>query len=112
MSSFDPLAILSIVFLQLGSKYIKLDITNAQEEIIKHPLSQIILFGCLIFFTTKNIYITIIVVIISYLFIHILFNEKHDLNVLPTEWLYRNNYIKEINSNKDLYINNLNKYHN
>lgn len=111
--SLDPISIISIVLIQIGSRHIKFDITNAQEEIIKHPITQIILFGCLIYVTTKDILTTIIVIIVSYLVIYVLLNENSQFNILSDNWLYNKKLtnIQNIVSYKEIYKNNLEIYH-
>ncbi len=112
MSALDPLGIMSLVLMQLGGKYINFNLTKGQEELVKHPITQVIIFGCIIYFTTKNIVITVIVVMISYILIHILFNEYSEFNIFSEDWLYKNKIIKNKSiSSKELYKNNIDKYH-
>lgn len=109
---FDPLVSLSIIMLQVSNRYMKINITPAQEKILMHPFTQIAMYASIIYFTTKNILLTLFIVIISYLFLVVLFNENHRLNILPKGWLYKEN-LTDIKSEscKEKYKNNLEKYH-
>ena len=109
---FDPLVSLSIILLQVSNRFMKINITPAQEKILMHPITQISMYASIIYFTTKNIPITCIIVLVSYLFFFILFNENNKLNILPKEWLYREKLITERHpSCKETYKNNLLLYH-
>ena len=109
---FDPLVSLSIILLQISNRYMRINITPAQEKILMHPLTQIAMYASIIYFTTKNMLLTLFIVIISYLFLVILFNENHRLNILPKDWLYRENLTNvRTESSKEKYKNNLEKYH-
>jgi hypothetical protein len=109
---FDPLISLSIILLQISNRFMRINITPAQEKILMHPLTQVAMYASIIYFTTKNILLTLFIVIVSYMFLVVLFNENHKLNVLPKSWLYKEN-LSDVPSEscKQKYINNLEKYH-
>ncbi len=109
---FDPLFSFSIILLQISNRFMKINITPAQELILMNPITQIAMYASIIFFTTKSVLLTCIIVIISYLFLTILFNENHELNILPKHWLYEQNLIKEKKEScKVTYKHNMEKYH-
>ncbi len=110
--AFDPLFSLSIIMLQISNRYMKIKLTPAQEKILMNPIVQTAMYTSIIYFTTKNIIVTCFIVIISYLFLVILFNENHKLNILSKSWLYKENLIDtNVLSDKDAYITNIEKYH-
>ena len=111
MNSFDPLTISALILMQIGSKYFTLDLTTAQQKIVKHPIIQFIIFFAIIYISTKNIFLSIIIIIITYLLIHILFNENNKNHILSKVWLKKEGLIKDndIISSKILYQNNLKK---
>lgn len=77
-----------------------------------HPVTQIAMYSSIIYFTTKNVLLTCVIVILSYLFLFILFNEKHELNILPKAWLYKEKLISQKEAScKEIYKNNVEKYH-
>lgn len=110
--NFDPLSILSIILMQIGARYLSFNITKAQETIIKNNITQFLIYTSIIYLSTKNFLITFIIVSISYILLKVLLNENNKHNIYPIKWLIDNNLIDngEIQSKKELYINNL-KYH-
>ena len=111
--AFDPLFSLSIILLQISNRFMKISITPAQEKILMHPITQTAMYASIIYFTTKNMILTCLIVIISYMFLTILFNENHKMNILPRQWLYKQNLIPDAGqSSKEMYKNNMDRYHN
>lgn len=110
--TFDPLFVLSLIFLQISNKYMQIPITKAQQKIIQHPITQIGMFAIIVYFSTKNVLLTAFIVIMFYILLNILLNENHKLNILPKQWLYKQHIINEpIISYKEVYKNNIEKYH-
>ena len=110
--AFDPLIFLTIIIIQIANRYLKINITKAQEKIIMHPYMQFAMYFSIIYFTTRNIVYSLIIVLISYVFLNILFNENHKHNILSKVWLKEQNIISDIiYSQKEQYKNNINIYH-
>ena len=110
--AFDPLLSLSLIFLQVSNKYLKINITKAQEKILMHPLSQALMYFIIIFYTTRSVVLSMFIVSLSYLFFFILFNENNKYNLYPKTWLYKENLINQKPiSYKAAYISNVEKYH-
>lgn len=110
--AFDPLLSIALILLQVGNKYLKFDITKAQEKILVHPIAQLTMYSSVIYFTTRNFFLTAIIVFTSFLLLKILLNENHRYNLLPADWLYKEKLIKDrVASQKELYKDNMNKYH-
>lgn len=102
----DPLNIFAIILMQLANRYLKIDLTKIQEKIVIHPITQLAMYGSVIYLTTRNILTTLIIIVATYVLVHILFNENHHLNILPPKLLN-----KDITSAKELYKNNITVYH-
>ena len=102
--SLDPLNLFAIFLMQLANRYMKFDLTENQEKLMMHPFTQVAMYTSVVYLTTRNIPITLIVIFISYTCIYILFNEKHHLSIVS----YIN---KSDESAKDIYKNNVYKYH-
>lgn len=110
--AFDPLIFLTIIVLQIANRYLKINMTKAQEKIIMHPYMQFAMYFSIIYFTTRNIAYSLIIVLLSYIFLTILFNENHKHNILPKTWLKEQNFINTpIHSEKELYKNNIEIFH-
>jgi hypothetical protein len=110
--TFDPLLSLSVIFLQVSNKYLKINTTKAQEKILMHPFSQALMYSVIIFYTTRSVAITMFILTLSYLIFFVLFNEQHRFNLYPREWLYKEHLInnKPV-SYKDTYKTNVKNYH-
>lgn len=111
MNNFDPVSILGILLMQIGSRHFMLEMTEAQKKILKHPIIQLLIFLTIIYFSTRDIYLSIVILIICYLCIYVLFNENSKYNILSKVWLKKEGIIKDdnIQSYKDIYNNNLKK---
>ena len=102
--NFDPLNLFAIFLMQLANRYMKFDLTENQEKLMMHPYTQVAMYSSVIYLTTRNIPITLLVIILSYTCIYILFNEKHYMNLIsPVN--------KSDISTKEIYKNNILKYH-
>lgn len=114
---FDPLLLISIMFFHIGNRYLKIEITKVQEKILLHPYTQFFLYVILVYYSTRDILFTIIIVIASYLLLFVLFNEKSKYHILSKEWLKKENLLtttdsKEVANSKETYINNIALLHN
>ena len=67
----EPLSLMSIALIHIGSKYLSLELTEQQKEMLKHPLSQIIILTAIIYASTKDMYKTVLLVLTIYTFIYI-----------------------------------------
>ena len=80
---------MSIALIHIGSKYLTLELTEYQKEMLKHPLSQIIILVAILYTSTKDIKKTLLLVTTIYIFIYVIFNEN-----------YKNNKLNNIKKNK------------
>lgn len=110
--SFDPLFSVSFILFQLGNRYLKINTTKAQDEILKHPITQFILYFAIVYYSTKNINIALFVAITSILLYTVLLNENHPYHLFPEKWLIDNNIInKPLVSYKENYKENIKALH-
>jgi hypothetical protein len=111
MVDFDPISIFGILLMQIGSRYFTLELTEAQIRILKYPIVQALIFFTILYFSTRDINLTIIIFFMSYLFIYILFNENNNYNILSKIWLKKEGILNDpnIQSSKEIYNNNLEK---
>jgi hypothetical protein len=86
--NIEPLSILFFIVVQICGRYLKLDLTPAQQKLINNSIFQSIILISIIYMSTKNITNTIIIVFVIYICIYILFNENHKYNILSKKWLY------------------------
>lgn len=108
---FDPLVSISFLFFQIGSRYLKFDITKAQSKILAHPYTQTLLYASVIYYSTRNIINTVIIMIITYVLFNILFNEYSEYNILPSKLLFDENISDNFISYRENYKTNQERYH-
>lgn len=73
---------MSIALIHIGSKYLTLELTEYQKEMLKHPLSQIIILLAILYTSTKDIKKTLLLVTTIYIFIYVIFNENHSMSII------------------------------
>lgn len=109
--TLEPLSIIFLILVQIGGRYLKIELTPAQQKIINNVVIQGIILFAIILMATKNIANSLIIVCFTYLCINILFNENHKYNILSKKWLIEENIISgnDYKSLKDIYINNISR---
>ena len=107
--AFDPVLIISLVLMQVGAKYLDLELTDFQKKIIKNNFVQaVILFG-IVYIPVRDVIKTTLIVALIYLIIYVLFNENHKLNVYSKKWLFNEGIIKEYEDIKNKYYEKISK---
>jgi hypothetical protein len=95
MLQIDPLSILSIMMIQIGSKHLVFELTDKQKQLLKHPFMQYLILLSLLYLSTKDIRIALFISIIIYISIYILFNDNSPFSILIDDLdiddLYNNN---------------------
>ena len=110
----DPTGLLtmfSVLMFQIGSRQISFDLTDAQRQLFKHPGMHFVVVLCMFYIGTRRCIWAITLVIVYYLCLRILLNEKHPYNMFSKRWLRERGYLPE-NLQHDtvqLYYDNLKK---
>lgn len=78
----DALSLSSIAMIHIGSRHLQLDFTEYQKKMLKHPVVQATILFAIIYASTKNLIITIIVLCIIYILLNILLNEKSEWSII------------------------------
>ena len=109
--TLEPLSIIFLILVQIGGRYLKIELTPAQQKIINNVVIQSIILFAIILMATKNIANSLIIVCFTYLCINILFNENHKYNILSKKWLIDENIISvnDYKSLKEIYIINISR---
>jgi TRAP-type uncharacterized transport system fused permease subunit len=97
----EPLSLMSIALIHIGSKYLSLELTEQQKEMLKHPLSQIIILTAIIYASTKDMYKTVLLVLTIYIFIYVIFNENHEMSIILPNNEIKKHYINSFYSEKN-----------
>ena len=107
--SFDPILIGSIIIMQIGGKHLDLELTDFQKKILKNNIVQAIIIFGIVYIPIRDVFKSILIVCLIYLFIYVFFNEKHKYNIFSKQLLHAEGIIKNYNSIKNKYYDNLNK---
>jgi hypothetical protein len=109
VATIEPLSMIFLILVQVGGRYLKIELTPAQQKIINNVVIQSIILFAIILMATKNIVNSLIIVCFIYLCVKILFNENHKYNILSKKWLVDENIISGNNykSLKEIYIKNI-----
>jgi len=109
ISTLEPLSMLFIVLVQIGGRYLRIELTPAQQKLINNPIFQTVILFCIILMTTKCIVKSFIIVFVMFICVNILFNENHKYNILSKKWLLSEKIItgKTYKPLKHLYIKNM-----
>ena len=107
--TLEPLSMIFLILVQIGGRYLKIELTLAQQKIVNNVVIQSIILFAIILMATKNIANSLIIVCFIYLCANILFNENHKYNILSKKWLIDENIISgdDYKSLKDIYIKNI-----
>jgi hypothetical protein len=109
VATIEPMSMIFLILVQVGGRYLRIELTPAQQKIINNVVVQSIILFAIILMATKNIGNSLIIVCFIYLCVNILFNENHKYNVLSKKWLVEENIISSSNykSLKDTYLKNI-----
>lgn len=113
MSYLEPVLYLQIIFMHIGGRFLKFNVTPVQEKLLENKITQAIIFYSLLVFSTKSLIKGFIILVISYLLLYILLNEKSNYNLISKKWLIDNKFIiKKDNyeSNIDIYKKTFDKF--
>merc|ERR1712203_1011226 len=91
---------LSMLFMNLGSRYIEINLTKSQEIFLKKIAKEIMIFT-ICFIGTRDILTSIIITSVFYICFNYILNENSNLCPLPTSYKKLN---KTLDINNDNYI--------
>lgn len=73
----------SMIFMNLGSRYITLDISKAQENLLKNPLVRRFTVFCILYVATRDIMMSLILLGVFMFVMGHLLHEDSPLSLLP-----------------------------
>jgi ABC-type multidrug transport system fused ATPase/permease subunit len=76
---------LMMIFMNIGSRYIELGLTNGQEMIIKNIAREVLIFT-IAFIYTKDLILAIIITGIFVILAKFVFNEKSKYSIMPEKY--------------------------
>lgn len=108
----DLLTPFSAFMSQVGARQLQFNLTDAQKKLMAHPITQMVILFAMFYITTRSVWIALGLLVMYYLFLYILLNENHPLNVLSPSWLATEGFAEATQkSSRDLYYENLSKLH-
>lgn len=113
MTYLEPVSYLQIIFMHIGGRFLKFKVTPVQEKMLDNKITQAIIFYSLLVFSTKSLIKGFIILILAYLLLYILLNEKSDYNLISKKWLIDNKFINNdanFESNIDIYKKTFDKF--
>ena len=87
----------SLILLNIGSKYINLDLTKGQELLIKSISREILIFS-ICFMASRDFIVSLIITFVFSISIKFLFNENSNYCILPNNF---KNIISVLDTNND-----------
>ena len=107
--TLEPLSMIFLILVQIGGRYLKIELTPAQQKIVNNVVIQGVILFAIILMATKNVANSLIIVCFIYLCANILFNENHKYNILSKKWLIEENIISgsDYKSLNEIYIKNI-----
>lgn len=87
-----------MIILNVSSKYISFDLTNAQEYYLKHFIGKKLLIFSILWMGTRDIFVSLILTCIFLLFSNYLFNDQSYFCIIPNK--YKN--INQVDTNKNI----------
>ena len=88
---------LSLLLLNIGSKYINLNLTKGQELLVKSISREILIFA-ISFMATRDLIVSLIVSLVFSMLVRYLFNENSNYCILPKNF---KNLIPILDTNND-----------
>lgn len=89
----DMLGVAAAFLTQVGARHLVFNFSTVQQKIISHPVTQaIILFG-MFYLSTRRLLFAVSLLVVYYLLIFVLINEKHPLNLIPRQMLISEGYL-------------------
>ena len=72
-----------MIMLNIGSKYIKIDLTKSQERFLKHNVARQVLIFSIIWMGTKDVVIALTMTAVFHVLANHLLNEQSSLCIIP-----------------------------
>lgn len=98
----DPILIntVSVFLVQIGARFLNFDFTDAQKKIIQHRFTQNLILLALFYASTRNIVLSIGLLIAYNLCLYFLLNEHSRYNIYNRSWLVKEGFLQENEKDK------------
>ena len=88
-----------MILLNIGSKYITINLSKSQEEYLRNSIGHQILVFAIIWLGTRDIVISLVITVMFIVFTSYLFNENSKFCIVPRHWMKK--FEKKIDLDED-----------
>ena len=111
MDNPDVMGLAAAFLTQVGARHLIFNFSSAQQKIISHPVSQAFIMFGMFYLSTRRILFATVLLVVYYMLIGILINEKHPMNIIPRKWLISEGFLDANNKSPiELYHKNLQRF--
>ena len=105
----DPILLnsVSVFLVQIGSRFLSFNFTDAQKRMIQHPWVQSFILFALFYVSTRNVVVSLGLLMVYYLCLYFLLNEQSKYNIYDKRWLIQEGFQKTslVDKTKEYYEN-------
>ena len=98
---------LMMILLNIGGKYVSMEITDIQEQFLSHIIIRRILAFTIFFTATRDIYKSCVMTAVFIILVSGLFNEKSKYCILPKHMIYSPKEGRTISNDEIEYANKI-----
>jgi hypothetical protein len=102
----DPILLFSVIFMQIGSRHLDLELSETQKKILKNKYMQYLILFSIVYISTRSFEKSFLIVICLYIFLKVLFNENSKYNLLSKNFLKEEGLLNKDFNIKELYYDN------
>jgi|APGre2960657468_1045069.scaffolds.fasta_scaffold00805_8 hypothetical protein len=97
----------SVFMFQIGARHLTFDFTDAQKELIRHPVTQSVILLSMFYMGTRNLMWSVILLVMYHIIVSILLNENNKYNMLSSSFI---EHLGIASENKiEMYYSNMEK---
>jgi hypothetical protein len=106
----DPIAVASVFLMHTGSRHLNFELTNAQKEMLAHPVSKFIIMLAMFYIGTRSMLWSFMLITLYFVTVNVLLNENHAFNVFSPSWLVSKGFVERSAhepKHTEMYLQNL-----
>jgi len=105
----DPILLnsISVFLVQIGSRFLTLDFTDAQKKLVQHPWVQSIILFAMFYVSTRNLLISFALIIFYNICLYFLLNENSSYNIYTRKWLKEEGFTSSLQDKTNVYYKNM-----
>lgn len=101
------LAGIMMIFMNIGSKYVTIELSKTQEQYLRNSLARQLLIFSISWFGTRDIIVSLSLVAVFHVLTQHLFNENSPFCVIPPEWRQLKEFV-DLNGDDEISEDELN----